>query len=569
MLLKTLKDYGDRIVLPPLMYDETPIKWIVDLDGHGNFVKLVVTTSGQKKDRGKSFSAPHALVTNKPTPKLIAHSPDYVLGIGKDKPKRTAKRHQAFLELLKQCVNETGSKNVGAVLKFLRAIAVEKCPDIERHKDEIEKEKNAVTFRVDGEFPFDEQKVQKFWVEYQRNELTGKKVLRPCMVCGGKKIPVRMHPFQLKGIPGGQTSGTALVSTNQESFISYGQKKEDQALTAPVCIECADRYAKAYNNLRRNERNRIIVGPILFIFWTREESDFSPASFFYDPDPEEVKILITSYRKGWLSELEDENSFYVAAFSGAGGRAVVRGWLESTVGNVKKNLARWFELQELVGPWGEDIRPERLWNLFSSLYRAPQRDMVPNVPRVMVKVALEGGRLPKWLLYQAIRRNRAEQRVTRPRMVLIKMIVASDQEYKGKEDQMASLDKKNREPGYLCGRLLAVLEAVQIAAHPGIKATIIDRYFGTASSAPATIFGTLLRGAQNHLAVLRKTKEGAFHALSMRLEEVLNGIEATGLPATLDLKEQALFSLGYYHQRAHDRAAAMFKKQAKNEKIIE
>lgn len=569
MLLEALKEYSDKILVPPLMYIETPVKWVIDLDSEGNFVKLSITSSGLKKDRGKSFNVPHALATSGLVPKLMAHSPDYVLGLGRSKPERTAKRHKSFLELLEKCRDDTGSKKVAAVLNFLNKFNIEHHPKIDEHIDEIEKENSSITFRVDGKFPHDDLVVQNFWAEYQKNELTGRKVLKTCMVCKRKRIPVRIHPFQLKGIPGGQTSGTALVSTNKDSFISYGQKKKNQALMAPICMECSDRYAKAFNHLRKNEKTHVTVGPLLFVFWTKQKIEFSAASFFYDPDPEEIKKLILSYRKGRFAEPEDENSFYAAVLSGSGGRAVVRDWVETTVGRVKENLARWFKLQEIVGPWGEDPIPEKLWNIASSLYREPRRDMVPNVPRTLVKVALEGRMLPEWILYQAIKRNRAEQRVTRPRMVLTKMILASDKRYEGKEDKMASLDKENREPGYLCGRLLAVLEAVQKAALPGIKATIIDRYFGTASSAPATIFGTLLRGAQNHLAVLRKTKEGTFYALSRRLEEVLNGIQATGFPATLTLKEQALFSLGYYHQRADDRAEAIAKKKEKAESITE
>ena len=126
---------------------------------------------------------------------------------------------------------------------------------------------------------------------------------------------------------------------------------------------------------------------------------------------------------------------------------------------------------------------------------------------------------------------------------------------------MEELDPNRQEPAYLCGRLFAELEQVQkLAINP--KATIVDRYFGTASSAPATVFGTLLRGAQAHLGKLRKTREGAFYGLQERIEEILKGLPA--FPKTLALKEQALFSLGYYHQRAADRAAAKAAKENKN-----
>jgi CRISPR-associated protein Csd1 len=122
---------------------------------------------------------------------------------------------------------------------------------------------------------------------------------------------------------------------------------------------------------------------------------------------------------------------------------------------------------------------------------------------------------------------------------------------KQKEDYMTELELTNRDPAYLCGRLLAELGEIQRLAIGG-KSTIIDRYYGTASSAPGTVFGTLLRGAQAHLAKLRKNRRGAYEALEKRIEGITAHLPE--FPKTLPLKQQALFSLGYYHQRAHDRA---------------
>jgi CRISPR-associated protein Csd1 len=160
-----------------------------------------------------------------------------------------------------------------------------------------------------------------------------------------------------------------------------------------------------------------------------------------------------------------------------------------------------------------------------------------------------------WLLFQAVKRNRAEQGIRRNHAALIKMILLSQQPVLTQEDTMVTLDSENRDPAYLCGRLLAVLEAIQREAVPGAKATITDRFFGTASSAPASVFGRLTRGSQPHLAKLRKERRGTHEALQKRLEEVLANLPK--YPKTLTLEQQGLFGLGYYHQRAADRAAAI------------
>jgi CRISPR-associated protein Csd1 len=120
------------------------------------------------------------------------------------------------------------------------------------------------------------------------------------------------------------------------------------------------------------------------------------------------------------------------------------------------------------------------------------------------------------------------------------------------EDAMTEIDLENSNPGYRCGRLLAVLEEAQLAAMPGAKATIVDRFYGTASSAPASVFGRLMRGVQPHLGKLQRDRPGVYRAIQTRLEDVQAGL--AGFPRILTLEEQGLFALGYYHQRAHDRA---------------
>ena len=120
---------------------------------------------------------------------------------------------------------------------------------------------------------------------------------------------------------------------------------------------------------------------------------------------------------------------------------------------------------------------------------------------------------------------------------------------------MSGLDATNRDPAYLCGRLLAVLDTIQQRAISP-NATVVDRYYGTASSAPASVFGNLLDNAQNHLSKLRKEPRtrGAGIALDNRLMDVIDGLEE--FPKTLTLPQQGLFALGFYHQRAADRRAA-------------
>jgi len=106
-----------------------------------------------------------------------------------------------------------------------------------------------------------------------------------------------------------------------------------------------------------------------------------------------------------------------------------------------------------------------------------------------------------------------------------------------------ALDKENKNPAYLLGRLFAVLEkAQQDALGAGINATIKDRFFGSASATPKVVFPQLLRLAQHHI---EKAEYGRMR--DKQIEEIL--ADLTEFPAHLSLDEQGLFAIGYYHQR--------------------
>jgi CRISPR-associated protein Csd1 len=87
---------------------------------------------------------------------------------------------------------------------------------------------------------------------------------------------------------------------------------------------------------------------------------------------------------------------------------------------------------------------------------------------------------------------------------------------------------------------------------------VSERFYGAASTAPASVFGRLIRGAQPHLARLERDRRGAYFGIQRDIEDVVQRIGA--FPNILTLKDQGRFALGYYHQRAADRAAASERK---------
>lgn len=552
MLLQRLCEYAERLDLPPTLYSETPVRYVIELDGEGRLLRRrpidTADPSSPRTRRGQRQLMPQVQRSSAVKPLLLADNAEYTLGLARpeSRPARVAECHRAYRELVSRCAAETGEPAVQAVQRFLdEGIgSLEVDDDFDRGA--------LVTFRVDGVFPTDLPAVQAFWASVNDPSASSERPVArmACVVCGQERPVLERLQGKLKGVPGGQTAGTAIISANSDAFESYGLSA---SLVAPTCASCGEKFTKAANALLADPRHRVILGGAAFIFWTREPVDLTWFSVISNPDAQEVARLIESVRSGRRVPEIDEVAFYATVLSGSGGRAVVRDWIDTTVGEVRRHFERWFSRQAIVGPYGEAPRPLGLFALAAATVRDASKDLAPPTTRALLHAAIEGTPLPLDLLYQAVRRNRAEQRVTRERAALIKLALLS-QRLMNSENDMVQLDPESSNPAYRCGRLLAVLEEAQRLAVPGINATIVDRFFGTASSAPASVFPRLIRGAQPHLAKLRRDRRGAHDALQRRLEEIQGGLSA--FPKVLSLEDQGWFALGYYHQRAWDRLQA-------------
>ena len=122
-----------------------------------------------------------------------------------------------------------------------------------------------------------------------------------------------------------------------------------------------------------------------------------------------------------------------------------------------------------------------------------------------------------------------------------------------------------KQPGYVLGQLMAVLERLQeAAANRRINATVVDRYFSGASASPKSVFTGLLRNARHHARKARDDRKNA--GLVFRLERVIDELsdqfvvgdsagaapgtsQTDAFPASLDQDQQGLFVLGYHQMR--------------------
>jgi CRISPR-associated protein Csd1 len=305
----------------------------------------------------------------------------------------------------------------------------------------------------------------------------------------------------------------------------------------------------AANYLIAKKDHRLKIGDILYIFWTKNNSEFNGFQLLEKPKPNELRNFLKSFKSGKKAYIDDEE-FYCLALSANNSRAVVKDWINTTVSNVEKNINNYFREMNL-----DDNKSEEYYSIFklaksTAFISKKNNNIKPVVIKSIVNYAIKGTALVDSVLLNIINRIKAdvEFRVTRPRASLLKMYFNSHPE--GGIKVKDKLSKKENNPAYLCGRLFSILELIQDKAISA-NTKIVDRYYGTASSAPASVFGNLIRKAQHHLAKLRKEESttGMYYWLQSELEDIM--VELNDFPATLSLKEQGLFALGYYQQKAY------------------
>jgi CRISPR-associated protein Csd1 len=255
--------------------------------------------------------------------------------------------------------------------------------------------------------------------------------------------------------------------------------------------------------------------------------------------PQKVRDVLSSPHRGQRSSGSAER-FFCLVLSGAQGRAMLRSMHTGTLADLETNLNAYFDAIRLEGDRPE---PKPLGFLLRSLVLQGKLDRLP--PRLAGEVflgVLFGGKLSRLVLSAAVQRNRAEQKVTPERAALLQLFFMS---HKMREVPQMSLDTESKDAPYRLGRLLSAYEQLQRRAQGNLNRTLVDRYFGAASTRPGTVFPQLVRLSQNHLGKLGQ-RGGYYQGL---ITGIVDGI--VSFPSMLTLEEQGRFALGYYHQRAH------------------
>ncbi|WP_207460765.1 type I-C CRISPR-associated protein Cas8c/Csd1 [Azospirillum sp. SYSU D00513] len=593
-LYERLRDAG---TLPPYGYSLEKVTGCIVLKPDGS----VFAVRDERRDeetgkKGKTVKRPSLLDVPQPPRRtsgikagFLCDSAGYLFGTAEGKADRALDQFAASRERHEAVLNDVDHPWARAVLAFFRSWT----PGVTPEMSDPEILSGWLVFRMinDDDYVHDSPEIQAAWERAMEADAVGA-VTGQCLATGEMDQPIAPTHPAVKGVPGAQMAGAALVSFNAGAYESYGKA---QNLNAPVSARVAHGYTSALNHLlsQRGKRH-LVIGPVSVVFWTDRptqfESDFAAAArpeFSAEDETraEAVRSALQRLAQGRKAMPPDEQGarFFVLGLSPNAARLAVRFWSSDRLGVMADRVAEHLSDIRLVRQW--DWQPEfpSLWALAMETkvkYRGdgdnakpdPNDEGLAKLYGDLLRAMLSGGSYPASVLAVLLDRIRADQVVNHPRVALIKAVLTrrarlagdgrtEDLQADGIQEEgnnLVGLDESRTDPGYRLGRLFAVLERIQQAAAEGrdLNATIRDKHIGSASATPRASFPFLLDLAQKHLKKVRGSKAGLARVLDTRLAEIQEPL--TGFPATLSLEERGLFFLGYYHERAHrksDKAA--------------
>lgn len=376
----------------------------------------------------------------------------------------------------------------------------------------------------------------------------------------------RLHAA-IKGVWGGQVAGGSIVSFNLDAFTSYGHEQGDNA---PVSEAAAFAYTTALNRfLEKDSGHRIQIGDASTVFWAdaskRADVEVAEAMFpaFFDAaedmqqeektDTKRIRERLEQIRKGIpLEKVEPDLGdvqFYVLGLAPNAARLSVRFFYSGSFGELTRHYQKFVADMRIEPPPPRDPFPP-LWRyLRETAVLGKSENITPNLAGEWMRSILSGTHYPQTLLSSVLTRIRADGEINALRAGILKALLVRN--FK-REKTPVAFDPKNDNKGYLLGRLFAVYEHIQTAALGAkVNATIKDKFYGSASAQPRKVFHLLESGSANHLSKVGKQKPGYKVVLEKQVGAIMDLMSPGNdpFPASLSAEDQALFGLGYYHQR--------------------
>ena len=453
-----------------------------------------------------------------------------------------------------------------------------------------------------------------------------------CLITGNETDPLATVPVVsgLQSV-GGHSRGEALFCFDKSAFQSYGLKKSANAPVSEeafsVVKDALNDLLAGSPAMYRREKDRDFnpVAPIFsgmkFLHWydcqLEPKEDLIQCAFNgfggdADEEDEEprlsdeealAQVQHTELLKRAKADQIFENigsgaqspilksQYYILLISGNNGRAMVRRYEHGSYETLRTNLNQWREDLSLSDKQGTGVmRPQKLTRRLqrlvkdqkkvgSELAEQMKKELAGITPTIVMAI-LNGTPLPDTVAVRALAYIRSrllnpEENTKNPNLPdgiacqWLKVWLVRKRKTRNEEAILTmNYDRNFPNAAYHCGALMAVYADLQRAAMGDVNATLVQRFYASASRTPTLVLGTLERMGEVYLDQLRKDgKRGLTKIFEERLNEIYSFFGKAGfrqLPAALNLEDQSFFALGYRQmctQMNADKAAAKAAKE--------
>lgn len=523
-----------------------------------------------------------------------------------------SEKHKLYIEKLNLYKNIDRLKPVFSFYGDNKFNGLDKAKDkYEKDYRELHKKSKSITryyvFRlINDSKRFNEYRevIEEIKIKYEENQNSNRK-REICSICGKTDYPIsyKSHGY-INNVPNGR-SESVLISYNEDAFMSYSLYKN---LNSFICDRCAKNYTNGFNELLNNKEGKIVTNKkgeefrkskyakvlgngAAILFWLRNRGSIKEIDYLEDTEGVsvvdnkinfdgtvfslfdndiEIETRVDAFKVGILDSVEkrdghktyekttDVEKFYAMIISGESARIAIRSWNESTAGEVKTNITKWFD-DIRINAYGQDnvfftisqlVRGITLeWHTGNPIKKNREEDIHKN----LWLAALFGKKLPYILLKEVIssvysarykdKKNNENKKVgvLPEQVVLLKLILKRGEFY------MDSNKKDEMEIAYSFGKIFALYERIQkVALGTDLNSGIAERYFTSACTTPSRALGKIGDLGKKHISKISKDKKGLALYYEKELGKIMPDIK--DLPALFSLEARAKFIIGYYSQ---------------------
>lgn len=595
MLIAALSDYYETLrrkgLVLPIGYSKVKIHYKICLSDHGE-IKAILPLGENEQSATKSFVEmflPARIEKTAIAANDIEHRGIYIFGLESKKSKtnrtsegiaysaegkKATQSHEAFKKKNLEFIRGIDSPIVNAYRHF-----------IERWKPEEETENEKLLeirkFFHGSYFVFalysdynvllheDPNIIKRIESSVHNKNDEDDAVIGQCAILGKELKIARIHK-KIKGLYKGKKSGNVLVGFNNKSETSHGVL---QSYNSNISEEAMLRYTESLNYLLSSQSHKKTIGDLSILYWANSPDESSGEDLFTmllmgnqgKVNEEANRILdkcASQLKSGSFSfsgieamrQISKNTDFFIVGLKPNASRVSLKFVFKKRIDGLFKNIIQ--HQVDLSMSETPEVLPLRKIEALLENAKVTSKEKIidPAFYARLLESVVNGTKYPELLLQTLIRRMKfdgqdATSDIFMKRSGLIKAFLNREQRLLNKEEEYTmALNTQNNNPAYLCGRLFALLEKLQLDSASGtLNRTIRDSYFASASSKPSTVFPKLLRLSQHHFSKLKDRNMGNAIYLEKSIDDVFNLLESE-FPEYLQLREQGKFMIGYYQQ---------------------